>query len=108
MTEACDRGIALFGVTRTGSDARAQVVWRAADPDVYYVDKLPINVDVGFYARRPAALLITTIATIYPAVAASRLRRSRHPLRVRQPWRRTSHHRRSEEELSAHGRTLDV
>jgi len=45
------------------------------DPDVYYVDKLPINVDgVEFLLVALSALLITTIATIYPAVAASRLR----------------------------------
>jgi lipoprotein-releasing system permease protein len=45
------------------------------DPDVYYVDRLPINVDGFEYAMVAlAALLITTIATIYPAVAASRLR----------------------------------
>jgi len=45
------------------------------DPDVYYVDRLPINVDWFEYTMVAlAALLITTIATIYPAVAASRLR----------------------------------
>jgi len=42
---------------------------------VYYVDKLPINVEWSdFTLVALAALLITTIATIYPAVAASRLR----------------------------------
>jgi lipoprotein-releasing system permease protein len=45
------------------------------DPDVYYVDRLPINVDALEYALvAVSALLITTLATIYPAVAASRLR----------------------------------
>jgi lipoprotein-releasing system permease protein len=45
------------------------------DPDVYYVDRLPIHVDIGEYALVAlAALVITTAATIYPAIAASRLR----------------------------------
>jgi lipoprotein-releasing system permease protein len=45
------------------------------DPDVYYVDRLPIQVDKWEYALIAlAALLITTAATIYPAIAASRLR----------------------------------
>ena len=39
------------------------------------IDRLPINVDWFEYTMVAlAALLITTIATIYPAVAASRLR----------------------------------
>jgi lipoprotein-releasing system permease protein len=45
------------------------------DPEVYYVDKLPINVDPGEYlVVALSALVITVLATIYPAVAASRLR----------------------------------
>ena len=45
------------------------------DPDVYYVDKLPINIEWSdFTMVAVAAFLITTIATIYPALAASRLR----------------------------------
>src|SRR5687768_10578946 len=45
------------------------------DPDVYYVDRLPINVDPFEYVMvAVSALLISTLATIYPAVAASRLR----------------------------------
>ncbi len=45
------------------------------DPDVYYVDRLPINVDaVDYTLVAIAALVITTLATIYPALAASRLR----------------------------------
>jgi lipoprotein-releasing system permease protein len=45
------------------------------DPDVYYVDRLPISVDPGDYSLvAVAGLVITTLATIYPAVAASRLR----------------------------------
>ncbi|HEY0464611.1 MAG TPA: ABC transporter permease [Polyangiaceae bacterium] len=66
----------VFGVT-TGLAATLGLQWFGVrlDPDVYYVDKLPINVDgVEFLLVALAALLITTIATIYPAVAASRLR----------------------------------
>jgi len=66
----------IFGVT-TGLAATLGLQWFGVrlDPDVYYVDKLPINVDgVEFLLVALAALLITTIATIYPAVAASRLR----------------------------------
>jgi lipoprotein-releasing system permease protein len=45
------------------------------DPDVYYVDRLPISVDPYDYSLVAiAGLVITTLATIYPAVAASRLR----------------------------------
>lgn len=45
------------------------------DPDVYYVDRLPISVDPFEYAMvAVCAILITTLATVYPAVAASRLR----------------------------------
>ncbi|HET7538888.1 MAG TPA: ABC transporter permease [Polyangiaceae bacterium] len=66
----------IFGVT-TGLAATLGLKWFGVrlDPDVYYVDKLPINVDGSeFFLVALAALLITTIATIYPAVAASRLR----------------------------------
>jgi lipoprotein-releasing system permease protein len=45
------------------------------DPDIYYVNKLPVEVnalDYVFVAL--SALLITILATVYPAVAASRLR----------------------------------
>jgi lipoprotein-releasing system permease protein len=42
---------------------------------VYYVDRLPISVDPVDYAFVAlSALVITTLATIYPALAASRLR----------------------------------
>jgi len=45
------------------------------DPDVYYVDRLPINVDpLDFTIVAVSALLITTLATLYPAFSASRLR----------------------------------
>jgi lipoprotein-releasing system permease protein len=45
------------------------------DPDVYYIDRLPVNVDLGDYGMVAlAAFAICTIATIYPAFAASRVR----------------------------------
>jgi len=45
------------------------------DPDVYYVDRLPINVDpLDYMVVAACSLCITIAATIYPAVAASRLR----------------------------------
>ncbi len=45
------------------------------DPDVYYVDRLPINVDpLDFTLVALSAILITTLATLYPALAASRIR----------------------------------
>ena len=45
------------------------------DPDVYYIDKLPVNVDpMDFLIVAISALTICTIATIYPAKAASQLR----------------------------------
>jgi lipoprotein-releasing system permease protein len=45
------------------------------DPDVYYVDRLPIAVDPVEYGLVTAsAIMITVLATVYPAVAASRLR----------------------------------
>lgn len=66
----------VFGVT-TGLAVTLGLKWFGVrlDPDVYYVDKLPINVEWSdFSLVALAALLITTIATIYPAVAASNLR----------------------------------
>jgi lipoprotein-releasing system permease protein len=45
------------------------------DPDVYYVDRLPISADFSdFVLVALSAFVITTLATVYPAVAASRLR----------------------------------
>ncbi len=45
------------------------------NPDIYYIDKLPIQVSGwDFLAVLGAAFLICTLATIYPAYAASRLR----------------------------------
>jgi lipoprotein-releasing system permease protein len=45
------------------------------DPEVYYIDRLPVNVNAGDYAMvAVAAMIICTISTIYPAFAASELR----------------------------------
>jgi lipoprotein-releasing system permease protein len=45
------------------------------DPDVYYVDRLPISADFwDFILVALSAFVITTLATVYPAIAASRLR----------------------------------
>ncbi len=45
------------------------------DPDVYYIDRLPVNVDPSDYLMVTlAALLICTLATIYPALTASRVK----------------------------------
>lgn len=53
-------GLAYFGVR--------------LDPDVYYIDRLPVNVNGYDYAVvAVAALVICAIATLYPARAASKL-----------------------------------
>jgi lipoprotein-releasing system permease protein len=45
------------------------------DPDVYYIDRLPINVSgFDFLLVTLAALTICTLATIFPAYGASQLR----------------------------------
>jgi lipoprotein-releasing system permease protein len=45
------------------------------DPEVYYIDRLPISVDpLDFLMVAISAFVITTLATLYPALAASRLR----------------------------------
>jgi lipoprotein-releasing system permease protein len=45
------------------------------DPNVYYIDRLPINVaGSDFLAVAIAATVICTLSTIYPAWAASKLR----------------------------------
>jgi lipoprotein-releasing system permease protein len=44
------------------------------DPDVYYIDRLPVNVNGSDYLTVAlAAFVICTLATIYPALAASKL-----------------------------------
>jgi lipoprotein-releasing system permease protein len=45
------------------------------DPDVYYIDRLPVNVDPTDYSLVTlASLFICTLATIYPALTASRVK----------------------------------
>jgi lipoprotein-releasing system permease protein len=45
------------------------------DPDIYYVNRLPVEVNpVDYVLVALSAILITILATVYPAVAASRLR----------------------------------
>ncbi len=66
----------FFGVA-TGFAAIKGLTWFGLrlDPDVYYVDRLPISADVtDFVLVALAALVITSLATVYPALAASRLR----------------------------------
>jgi lipoprotein-releasing system permease protein len=66
----------IFGVA-TGVAAMFGLLWFGVrlDPEVYYVDRLPISADpVDFALVALSALVITTLATIYPALAASRLR----------------------------------
>jgi lipoprotein-releasing system permease protein len=66
----------LLGVV-TGLSGALGLLWFGVrlDPDVYYIDRLPISVDpLDFLIVALSALLITTLATLYPALAASRLR----------------------------------
>ncbi|MDB4997162.1 MAG: Lipoprotein releasing system transrane protein LolC [Myxococcaceae bacterium] len=66
----------VFGVA-TGLAVCTGLKWFGLrlDPDVYYIDRLPINVDaLDFFTVAVAALTICTLATLYPAHAASRLR----------------------------------
>ncbi len=66
----------VFGVA-TGLALCSGVSWFGLrlDPDVYYIDRLPINVSGWeFLGVALASLTICTLSTIYPALAASRLR----------------------------------
>ena len=66
----------IFGVV-TGAVICTLLWWFGLrlDPDVYYIDRLPIHVSgVDFLLVTLAALVICTLATIFPAYAASRLR----------------------------------
>ena len=66
----------LFGVS-TGVAMCTGLAWFGLrlDPDVYYIDRLPINVSAWDYAAVTlAALTICTIATIFPAKQAAQLR----------------------------------
>ncbi len=65
-----------FGVA-TGLAMCTGLAWFGLrlDPDVYYIDRLPINVSAtDFLIVAASALVICTLATIYPALAASKLR----------------------------------
>jgi len=43
-------------------------------PEVYYIDRLPVNVDLGDYGLVAlCAMAICTVSTLYPAYAASRI-----------------------------------
>ena len=66
----------VFGVA-TGLALCTGLKWFGVrlDPDVYYIDRLPINVDaLDFLSVALAAMTICTLATVYPAYAASTLR----------------------------------
>jgi lipoprotein-releasing system permease protein len=65
-----------FGVT-TGLAMCTGLLWFGLrlDPDVYYIDRLPINVSaVDFLIVAISAITICTLATLYPAKAASKLK----------------------------------
>jgi lipoprotein-releasing system permease protein len=66
----------VFGVT-TGLALMLGLLWFGLrlDPDVYYIDRLPINVSaVDYVIVAVLALIICSLATLYPAYAASKLR----------------------------------
>ena len=66
----------VFGVI-TGLVTVLGLLWFGVrlDPDVYYVERLPIAVEpLDYLLVAVSAMVITTLATIYPAWAASRLR----------------------------------
>jgi lipoprotein-releasing system permease protein len=65
----------MFGVA-TGYAVCYGLSWFGVriDPDVYYIDRLPISVNAwDFAAVTAAALLICALSTLYPARAASKL-----------------------------------
>jgi lipoprotein-releasing system permease protein len=66
----------VFGVI-TGWILCQGLLWFGVrlDPEVYYVDRLPIEVDpLEYLLVGVSALVITMLATVYPALAASHLR----------------------------------
>lgn len=66
----------VFGVA-TGLALCMGLAWFGLrlDPDVYYIDRLPISVNGwDFLSVAAAAMTICTLSTIYPAYAASKLR----------------------------------
>jgi lipoprotein-releasing system permease protein len=45
------------------------------NPDVYYIDRLPIHVEpLAVVAVAAAGILISVVATLYPAYVAARLK----------------------------------
>jgi lipoprotein-releasing system permease protein len=44
------------------------------DPNVYYIDRMPIHVDAASVAMTAAAVLISMAATLYPSLLAARVR----------------------------------
>ena len=67
------RGI-FFNVLRDHLSSR-QLLGVRLDPEVYYIDRLPVHVSGwDFLAVAASAMLICTLATIYPAYMASKLR----------------------------------
>lgn len=66
----------VFGVV-TGLSVCTGLSWFGLrlDPEVYYIDRLPISVNPADFATvAAAAIIICTLSTLYPAFAASRLR----------------------------------
>jgi lipoprotein-releasing system permease protein len=67
-------GTVLGVVTGYTSMKSLDVFGIRLDPEVYYIERLPVIVDHWDYLMVAlCAFLITTVATIYPARAASRL-----------------------------------
>jgi lipoprotein-releasing system permease protein len=70
-------GIGTVVGVATGLSAALGLKWFGVrlDPDVYYIDRLPVSVDLTEYAIVAlSAFVITTFSTLLPATAASRLR----------------------------------
>jgi lipoprotein-releasing system permease protein len=66
----------IFGVgTALAACSGLSIFGARLDPDVYYIDRLPVHVSPEDYVMvAVAAMLICTLSTIYPAYAASELR----------------------------------
>jgi lipoprotein-releasing system permease protein len=70
-------GIGTIVGVATGLSAALGLKWFGVrlDPDVYYIDRLPVSVDFTEYLLVAlSAFCITTISTLLPATAASKLR----------------------------------
>jgi lipoprotein-releasing system permease protein len=70
-------GIGTIVGVATGLSAALGLKWFGVrlDPEVYYIDRLPVSVDLSEYAIVAlSAFVITTLSTFLPATAASRLR----------------------------------